>query len=567
MKALHIFAVAAAAIVAASCSSKPDLSYLPAKAEDDSNWGLVDADGEFLFTDEFSNRPSPAVNGLFFVEEGNGYTVYNAEKSPRQVGDLVELKDCGFYNDGVMPVVHKGEYITFVDKDGKVKFTLDQVDGVNVKCAMGMFINGRCAFCTADDKWGVIDSDGNVVIKPKYSQQPVFVENRVLVNDAETGKAVIIDRDGNIKATLSEDIVGNGIMLDGYACSMTGDYDDDDRRCVMVDDSGEVIRLPASAKYVYIWNDKYIVFENSDSKTGIMTYDGEIKVRPKYDGIELLANGDFIGRRDEKYMFIMTDGETEKLPKETYAAVRSPYLFSKILDFKFELATEKDGEIRLRSYNGDKKGDKMERFRNRIEIYNIYSDYFDYADATKQFIGIFDAEGLKGYPFGSMMSRYADSSHSVEWYRGDRSISIKPECSNPYFYISSAAVYSNNNIVYDATPYQSYYTWEFYPESRVDRISLTLTFNGSNYRADLGEYFSKALREKFGAEVPYYAENAVASDDSYITTNGYDAITVNITRRGWAGSAEAIVEDVVVADTVCCPVDTVWIGSDSIAAR
>lgn len=387
----------------------------------------------------------------------------------------------------------------------------------------------------------------------------VFVENTVFVNEAETGKAVIIDRDGNVKAAVSEELDGSGVMLDGYAYSRTGDYGDDDRRCVMVKDNGEVIKLPASVHDVYMWNKKYIIFSNSDYKYGIMTYDGEVKVRPKYDGIDLLANGSFIGLRDDKYMFVKIDGETEKLPKETYTAVRSPYLFSKIFDFKFELVTEKDGEYRLRSYNGDKKGEEMERFRNRIEIDNIYSDYFDYADASKQFVEMFDTEGLKGYPFGSLMSRYVDPSRSAEWYRGDRSISISPECNNSYFNVSSATAYSYNNIVYDSTPYQSYYTWEYNPESRLDRISATLLYFSSGFdQTNMGEYLSKALKEKFGAEVPYVTVAPTSSEESYITVNEYGGISFNITRQGWTGSDVALVEEVVTyPDTMYCPVDSV----------
>ncbi|MDE6317574.1 MAG: hypothetical protein K2L73_04160, partial [Muribaculaceae bacterium] len=98
MKTLHFLAVALIAMIVASCSSKPTIDYMPAKAEGDSDWGLVDANGEFLFTDEFSNRPSPAVNGFFFVEEGNGLTVYRAQKSPKIVGDLTGLKYCGVFN-------------------------------------------------------------------------------------------------------------------------------------------------------------------------------------------------------------------------------------------------------------------------------------------------------------------------------------------------------------------------------------------------------------------------------------------------------------------------------------
>lgn len=96
MKTLHILAAAAIAVTVASCSGKPELSYMPAKAEGDSNWGLVDANGEFLFTDEFSDRPSPVVNGYFFVEEGNGYTVYKAEKIRSRSATFPASKDADF---------------------------------------------------------------------------------------------------------------------------------------------------------------------------------------------------------------------------------------------------------------------------------------------------------------------------------------------------------------------------------------------------------------------------------------------------------------------------------------
>lgn len=526
MKTLHILAAAAIAVTVASCSGKPELSYMPAKAEGDSNWGLVDANGEFLFTDEFSDRPSPVVNGYFFVEEGNGYTVYKAEKNPKQVGDLSGLKGCGFYNDGLMPVVHKGEHISFVDGSGKTKFTLEAIDSVSVSAAMNMFVNGRCAIRTSDEKWGAIDTDGNVVVKPKYVQPPIFVEDMTIVIEADSGKAYIIDRNGGVKTEISEKITTASTFIDGYAIAHTDNYDGDGQRCVMIKDNGEVIELPASVYDIHVWNSKYIVFANDDYDYGIMTYDGEIKVRPKYHAMEILPNGDFIGERDDKIMFVKPDGETQRLPKNAYPAVRSPYVFSKVFDFKFELVSEDDDddELQLRTYNGKKVGKEMDRYKGRIELDNIYSDYFDYADVTRKFMDMFDADGLKGYPFDSTMKLYADTTaHSVDWYRGDTSMSVSVASGNPYFYVSSATLYSDRTIVYDATPYASYYTWEFNPASRVTAISLTLSFNGNNYRNDLPGYFAEALRDRFGVTVP---ESSYG--DNYVSSNGYDAITVHL---------------------------------------
>lgn len=527
MKTLHILAAAAIAVTVASCSGKPELSYMPAKAEGDSNWGLVDANGEFLFTDEFSDRPSPVVNGYFFVEEGNGYTVYKAEKNPKQVGDLYGLKGCGFYNDGLMPVVHKGEHISFVDGSGKTKFTLENVDSVSVSAAMNMFVNGRCAIRTSDDKWGAIDTEGNVVVKPKYENPVLFVEDIALVKDAQSGESYIIDRDGNTKASVSGNISSGGVFIDGYTIvQIEGPDSGEESRMAIVKGDGELTKLPSAVKYVKTWNSKYIVFESSDYEYGILSVDGDIKVRAKYDNIELLANGKFIGNRDGKYMYVSPDGDTEKLPGEVGAAVGFPYQFSKVFDFKFELVSEDDDddELQLRTYNGKKVGKEMDRYKGRIELDNIYSDYFDYADVTRKFMDMFDADGLKGYPFDSTMKLYADTTaHSVDWYRGDTSMSVSVASGNPYFYVSSATLYSDRTIVYDATPYASYYTWEFNPASRVTAISLTLSFNGNNYRNDLPGYFAEALRDRFGITVP---ESSYG--DNYVSSNGYDAITVHL---------------------------------------
>ena len=527
MKTLHILAAAAIAVTVASCSGKPELSYMPAKAEGDSNWGLVDANGEFLFTDEFSDRPSPVVNGYFFVEEGDGYTVYKAEKNPKQVGDLSGLKGCGFYNDGLMPVVHKGEHISFVDGSGKTKFTLENVDSVSVSAAMNMFVNGRCAIRTSDDKWGAIDTEGNVVVKPKYENPVLFVEDIALVKDAQSGESYIIDRDGNTKASVSGNISSGGVFIDGYTIvQIEGPDSGEESRMAIVKGDGELTKLPSAVKYVKTWNSKYIVFESSDYEYGILSVDGDIKVRAKYDNIELLANGKFIGNRDGKYMYVSPDGDTEKLPGEVGAAVGFPYQFSKVFDFKFELVSEDDDddELQLRTYNGKKVGKEMDRYKGRIELDNIYSDYFDYADVTRKFMDMFDADGLKGYPFDSTMKLYADTTaHSVDWYRGDTSMSVSVASGNPYFSVSSATLYSDRTIVYDATPYASYYTWEFNPASRVTAISLTLSFNGNNYRNDLPGYFAEALRDRFGITV---SESGYG--DNYVSSNGYDAITVHL---------------------------------------
>lgn len=570
MKALHIFAAAAVALAVASCSSKPEISYMPAKADSGDNWGLVDANGEFLFEDEFSNRPSPAVNGIFYVKEGEGYTVYKAEKSPKQIGDLCDLKGAGYYTEGLIPVVHKGEHITFVDDEGKEKFTLDKVDGVNVKAVQCMFINGRCSFMTDDGKWGAIDTKGNVVVSPKYESQLFFVEDRALAQSDDKDKVVIIDKDGKEITTVSG-ISGKPSYLDpfidGYTVLETyGEYDGNyetyasSRKFYTVTKDGEVNKLPSSVKSVRGWNDKYIVFEGEDDKWGIITRDGEVTVRAKYDGIVLLANGKFLGGRNDKTVYVdPKSGDTESLGKNVYPVfAKSAYILSKIFDFDFELIKEDDDEYELLSYNGKEKGEEMAEFSDWFDMYKVYSDYYDYEAVANSVVEMFDANGLKGFPFGSQMSNYVNSSRSASYYSYDKSLSVTDEYTSPYFEVSTATLRSDEYIVHNVSNEYYYSNWQFNPSSRVDYFSVTLSFGYNDFRDDLPKYIAKALKAKFGinADVDEAAEVA-GLEYGYKPCridSGYCSVTISCGRYTWKHEEAYPVADAAEdapADSVC----------------
>ena len=527
MKALRLLAIAAVAIIVASCSSKPEISYLPAKADGDSSWGLVDANGEFLYSDEFDGRPSAVVNGLFYVSEDGGYTVYKAtKKTPKQVGDLCQLVDCGFFNDGVMPIVRKGEHISFVDADGNTKFTLEKVDSLEIIAASEMFINGRCAIRNSEGRWGAIDNTGKVVIPLKYEAPMLFVEKYAIVNDVESEKFLIIDKDGNKVANISVPLNYYSHFIDGIAAAKTKPSDDDsESKCVFIKDNGEVINLPSSVDDIGEWNYKYAVFENEEGDCGIITIDGEVKVRAKYDDIVLLANGKYIARKGRKYMYLTPDGDTEKLDEETYSAIHYPALYSRVFDFDFELIEEVDfdDEYRLLSYSGEEKGETLSRINDDVEIKIVFSDYFDYDGLVNGALSLFDANGLKGYPFGSPMVQYVDSvAHSPEWYRGDNSIGVNINRICGPASVSSATIYSNGTIVYDATPYEGYYTWAFNRNVRVSAVNVTLWLK--SYRDGMAEPIAAALRDKLGIEVSesYY-------DDNYVSQSGRE-INIHISK-------------------------------------
>lgn len=539
---------------------------MPAKADSGDNWGLVDAKGEFLFEDEFSNRPSAVVNGYFYVQEGDGYSVYKAEKTPKPVNDLTGLKAVGFYKDGLIPVVRRNEPISFVDADGNTRFTLKDVDGVNVTGCANFFINGRCAICTADGRWGAIDTDGNVVIKPKYNNAMYFIEDYVVAIDEESGEASVLDKDGNVKAPISCNVVWGNSFNDGYSVGVT--QESDDTEFLLIKENGEFTRLPSSVKNVRGWNDRYIIYNTDEGSCGIMTVEGEITVRAKYDDMELLANGKFMGERNGKYMYVNPDnGETEPIGKNASPAIKYPYIMNLIFGFDFEMVSENDDdEMQLRSYNGDKIGKPMYRYKGSVDVDYLYSDYYDYDAATQAVVDMFDDRGLKGYPFASSMGRYIDPERQLSWYNGDRSLGVDLHVDNPSFTVSSATLRSDNYIVkyagFDYNTYTSIY--EVNDRSRVDYFKVTLELGDNNHREDLIKHITTALSEKFGIEV-YNEETRPSTLNEWermceVNAGSYGYIVISSGRKGWLQNNATVEEEIAVpADSAIAVIDTMTV--------
>lgn len=538
MKIYKFLAAAVVTLILASCSGKSGVQYMPAKDDEHEGWGLIGADGEFLFEDEFDNCPSPAVNGIFYVKEGSGYSAYRAEKHPELIGDLTGLKYCGYYNEGLMPVVHKDEHITFVDDKGRTKFVLDKVDTLDVFQAMPMFMNGRCSFATSAKRWGVIDTNGNVVISPKYLSPIIFIEDYVIALNGDDERFVVLDRDGNETAVINEPLDHATVFHDGYAVAVK--VNDDGAKWFTVNAAGVVKELPSSIIRVYGFNDKYIVYEDEAYKCGIMTVDGNVTVRPKYSAIYITANGKFLGQRESRCMMINpANGETEPLPKNTGLAIQDAIIWSKLLDFDFQLySVNSDGEAELCKYNGKEVGDDFDRYIDNIEMPTLKSDDVD--AIVGAVVAMFDNNGLKGFPFGAQMENFA-TAHPVQWYRNDKSLSLPLEYRPVYFDVNSATGYSEEPIAVDATPSGKFYSWSFNPESRLEKISLTLDFDKDLFRPEIATLVIRALNDKFGL--------SLTSGSNYyepynVTCSGQNCeIKIVITQAEWLGVDKTPVDE------------------------
>lgn len=314
-----------------SCSKSGGPEYLPFQSEKDGKWGMIGTNGEVLFADEFQREPTLAYNGRFMVKNADDqWEIYTAEKKPVQVGKKYKYA-CVFVED-VAPVVEPGKCIELIDRDGNVVKKLDKLDGKTVVRASN-FTNGLAVFVTDDNKVGVIDTRGNVVVKSEYYALQISDDAIVAIEEkyrkaAEDGdeeklEVCLLNMSGKemsrLKMSKFSEITGT--VSNGYMGAAMGKGDE--QKWGIIDTKGEwKVRPTSNIKRVHaISGDNFIFYDGE--KYGLMNMSGEIVIRAKYDNLEFvnaecLAAGD---RKDGSMEYVIIDFNDEKKGTDTYKTV------------------------------------------------------------------------------------------------------------------------------------------------------------------------------------------------------------------------------------------------------
>jgi hypothetical protein len=273
-------------------------------------WSFMAPKGDMVCRDAFGQQPSPVLNGYFSVMGDDSlYTVYKYGEKPQAMKNLSRLKAVGFMNEDIMPVVRKGERISYVDKDGKVKFTLNPYNGHEITRSPTIVHEGMVWIYTDENRYGYANTKGKVVIAPDYLDVNPFYEGRAVVQDADkncgAGAYHVIDKTG--KTIFSPDssltpmfVYHNGLLA---ASDKQGGF-------TFFDRNGKVAyRIDRPIKNVLDYNAKYIIYHN-DEGTGLMAFDGrEIINAGKYKDIQFVGNDEFLASTSDRSVVMKEDGK------------------------------------------------------------------------------------------------------------------------------------------------------------------------------------------------------------------------------------------------------------------
>ncbi len=504
-----------AALGLASCSgfggSGPEMTYLPVKTDKSSHWGMVGPDGKLLFEDEFEEEPTPVFDGVFTVKESKGYAVYAADAKPRIIGDLENLVEVGIMSEGVIPATRKGERIGYYKADGKLAFTLEPVNNKEIVQVASHFTDGIAVILDEDGNYGAINSDGKVIIEPKYAYLSDFSDGLAVASPktepAQTDSVaepeditIFVNKKGEELVKLRDVSVYGTAHSDMFA----GEKND---RCGFFNKKGEFKKMPEKVKAIGMFNSKYFTFCNDDGKWGVMDMDGEIVVRPKYEGIMFLLSGDkFLCKSDNKKTYIVntsderitTFEDINVIPMDSYLAYSGYHT-----DFGF--IGEEEHSVSFYNEKGEStiKNDFYE-MGLRFNQY-VMSDYLNIEGAAEKLAFYIGDNSYDKVAIGTPISKYVTGEPRT-FTRSDRY--YFPNLNGGYRYNLNGYAYTDKYIaiaepVYTTRSYGWYsyqvidhYNYKWDQTAMVDRIHVDLSISVSGVFSKVKEAVVNAIKAK-----------------------------------------------------------------------
>lgn len=404
MKTSIYMAVAIAAAAMTSCS--PGSSDMESKVElvpvevSDGRWSFVDADGNVVFENHFTQCPTLVYNGFFSSNEHGELAIYKASVSGgyEVVGSLGALKEAGYMEDGLIPATFPGERICLFDETGEKRFELTPIEGNEIIwCAAG-YSEGLLPFCSSDGRHGYFGIDGNVAIKPAYDMVSSFGEGLAVVGKkADTDGMMlysVINRKGEVvfklrQATEPRIEANNPAFRHGYMIATSGNRD------IIYDTDGTVVTLPSEARHIQSTDGKFVIFADTDGQYGVCTLKGDIVVTPQYGPMDFAVDGSgFIAEDDGECVVLSEDGDEKA--RLNFVSMKP---FGKFGYFAFDgkcwTLVDEDGNPKSKQHF-----DKVSEL-GISRSPRVATDYFNYSSVAGKVVGLIGTAGVGDFRFGT----------------------------------------------------------------------------------------------------------------------------------------------------------------------
>lgn len=176
---------------------------------------------------------------------------------------------------------------------------------LQLNAQLGIRTNKKYFPIKIDQLWGLMNAEGQVVLKPKYEAIGEFKKYGYATMQSEGKVGLINDKGREIVLPLYDDVK----ILDSVLIAVM-----EERDWSVIDLSGRTI-LDKGYEQVCVWEGHFLGFKKN-KKWGIANADGKIIAPPRYDEIDLIEEGFFQTKIKNGIGLLTLDGQ-EILPNTT----------------------------------------------------------------------------------------------------------------------------------------------------------------------------------------------------------------------------------------------------------
>jgi hypothetical protein len=202
---ISIFVSGCSKNISKNNGNRYSLEPLPFKYSEDGNWGFIDLNGNVIIEPAFKNRPGFFQNGFGIISDDTVSYYINAK------GDTIGsyYYDASAFSDKRALIKDKKSEWFFIDESGTIVFKVDTVAKSQLRQCRS-FNDGLALFLTSDNKFGYLNTSGNIAIEPKYSSANDFSEELAYVelkNDTNNKvEKFLINTKGEVVKNLDESL-------------------------------------------------------------------------------------------------------------------------------------------------------------------------------------------------------------------------------------------------------------------------------------------------------------------------------------------------------------------------
>ena len=287
--------------------------YLAVQFSEGGMWSIIDQDGTIVAENAY---PADAEifpissHGIYWVRSNGWYKLYSVEHPDKPITDEGFREVSNFGESDRTAVYNRNEPIRIINNKGETIATLpESIDEVN-----SFNKDGYAIYKNQDDRYGVINSDGVVVVEALYCN-PSPVSEGVFTACREWGDAseTIFDVQGNKLGEIPHDRyeIFSPDVREGKIIAI--DSNSDIKQLYVFNTKGEqLFTIPDTYEFYkgrVCYKDGYLAVTNSDGTFGVVDAQGKVVLQTPYTALINQGNGEFVAQKGEKWGVINIKGD------------------------------------------------------------------------------------------------------------------------------------------------------------------------------------------------------------------------------------------------------------------